>query len=684
MADSLEKLLNKAPEDTNKVILLGDLCWELGPIKPSRALDYGQQALDLSKKLAYKKGIIQSLSDIGASYKQLGNFKKSLEFYNECLKLKINNRDSISIIGTYQNIAVNHTLLGNFPQALSTYYDALSMARNSGLIPYQAVILNNIGTLYRKTGKYNEALSYYNEALVILEKIDNKIEMANVINNMASIYEAEFNDKDKALAYYEKSFKMFEALKNNAGMASCANNLGRIYLKMNDFRKAEQYFDYSLLLRQELKDKNGIIITMDALAELYFKKGNILKALEYQKEILSIAKQIGSKTITKDSYKHLSDYYFQMNDLPMAYQNLQLYLKMNDSIYNEENSKQMVQMQSLYETEKKEQQIELLNKDKALQNAEIKKQNTVRNYLSGIIFLALLLGAAIFKGYKHQQHNNRKLTSLNEEINLSKQEIEFQKAKLEEKNKDITDSINYAQQIQQAILPFEDRFKSNFKNDYFINFKPRDIVSGDFYWCTEKEGKVFLAVVDCTGHGVPGAFMSMVGSAALTNIVIEKGIVKADEILSQLNIDIRKALNQEQGINRDGMDMVLCVIDKEEKKVHFSGAMNPLYLIQKNELIEIKANKVPIGGAQTTEKTFTSHTISIETQTTLYLTTDGYSDQFGGEQGKKYKSSNFKKLLLSMQDKTMQEQSQLLNSSFENWKGDLEQLDDVCIIGVKI
>ncbi len=250
---------------------------------------------------------------------------------------------------------------------------------------------------------------------------------------------------------------------------------------------------------------------------------------------------------------------------------------------------------------------------------------------------------------------------------------------LEEKNKDITDSIKYAKRIQFAILPPDIPFK-----DTFILFKPKDIVSGDFFWLISHAGKEFIAAVDCTGHGVPGAFMSFIGYTSLNKIVIEKGIYQPAAILKHLNEEVASTLHQkEDDMVRDGMDIALVCYDPAKKELQYSGAYNPLWLIRKGELIETKANRFAIGRSISNESEFTNHVLKIQKDDTIYLFSDGYVDQFGGEEGKKFKIKNFRDLVLSMQSKTTQDQSEFLNSTIEKWKGNFEQIDDILVIGRK-
>jgi serine phosphatase RsbU (regulator of sigma subunit) len=254
---------------------------------------------------------------------------------------------------------------------------------------------------------------------------------------------------------------------------------------------------------------------------------------------------------------------------------------------------------------------------------------------------------------------------------------------IESKNKNILDSIRYAQRIQNAMLPTPEEIKAHFP-DNFILFKPKDIVSGDFYWFGEVHGKAIIAAVDCTGHGVPGAFMSMIGCEILNEIVNVWEITASHEILAQMHVGIKKALKQDETNNKDGMDLALCVVDKEAKQLQFSGAMNPLIYIQNQTLIEIKGDKMGVGGADIRERIFTPHVIDISNPTIFYLSSDGYEDQFGGENNTKFKRKNLKALLLSIHQQSMDAQQYILETTIEQWRGTQKQIDDILVIGVSL
>ncbi|MCK4699415.1 MAG: SpoIIE family protein phosphatase, partial [Bacteroidales bacterium] len=334
--------------------------------------------------------------------------------------------------------------------------------------------------------------------------------------------------------------------------------------------------------------------------------------------------------------------------------------------------------------------------------------------IATIILISLLLtrkkNILLAKQKVEIENKNTDLEKKNIEISTQRDEIEvqhkqlfIQKEKIQEINREITDSIEYAERIQLSALPDESILKKNVK-DHFIFFKPRDIVSGDFYWFAPVENHTVITIADCTGHGVPGAFMSMLGMSLLKEIVVKGFITHPAVILRKLRKEIVNALNQRgiSGEQRDGMDMALISLENKTNTIQFAGAYNPLYILRENRhttpkqfkdfsfmkgethtLYEIKGNKMPIAFYEKMDK-FTNHEIKLKKGDLLYMFSDGYADQFGGPKSKKFKYKPFKELILNIAGQPMKEQKKILDKTFEEWKGELEQIDDVCIVGLQI
>ena len=348
-------------------------------------------------------------------------------------------------------------------------------------------------------------------------------------------------------------------------------------------------------------------------------------------------------------------------------------------------------------------EIDLKQSTISQQESKITEQTTVlteqlraiekQKMLIWFFIIALLLvsglGYFIYRGYKIKRQANILLEAKNKQISEQRDEIQKQK-EIAESQRDqiayqkqhITDSIQYALRIQTALLPSLELFTD--KLDHFVLYKPRDIVSGDFYWVAEVDGKQIIIAADCTGHGVPGAFMSMLGVSFLNEIILNKGIIQPDLILNALRDEIMGALKQQEETSdvKDGMDMAICLLDYTSNTLQYAGANNPIWIFSKGELTEIKADKMPVSIHESMGP-FTNHWIDLKKGDTFYIHSDGFADQFGGPNQKKFLSKNFKNVLLEMQNKPMLDQGAQLDSIFEEWRKEVEQIDDVTVIGVR-
>ncbi len=769
----------------------------------NKAISYYQRALKISEELGTssdnalaksgRKGMSASYNNIGIVHGRQGNYAKAIEYFQKSLKIREELRDKTGISACYGNIGLVHSSQGNYASAIKYYQKSLKIYKELSESPDFAkatsgkegmsASYNNIGNIHRHQGNYASSIKYYQKSLKFDEELEDKRGMAYAFGNIGLVHEEQGNyasaikyyqkslnileelgDKQgmavcygniglvhtnqgnyaKAIEYYHKSLKIFKKLGYRIGMSGCYNNIGIVHKNQGNYKNAIMYYQKSLKIFEELGDKQGIAISLGNIASLNNEQENFHKAIEFAEKALKIAKEIGALPLEKDFLGHLSESYEGLNNTGKALEYYKLYTEAKDSLFNEEKNKQLTEMETRYQTEKKEQQIKLLNKDKKLQKTQLDKQKLIIWSGAGGLLLVLTLAFFIYRGYRQKQKANVLLAQQNAEINQQKEEITFQRDEIEKnrdeialKNKDITDSINYAVRIQQAILPTED-FTNEILGEHFILFKPKDIVSGDFYWAAKIKNWLIVAAVDCTGHGVPGAFMSMLGVSFLNEIVRKEEITQPNQVLNELREYVISSLQQSsdrddiprmpanhtQNLSgfgepdsvsnksskpsaqqdessdkvKDGMDMALIVIDTETNKLQFAGANNPLYLINPNrkewpkEVLpfgedlggaEIKADKMPIG-IHEEMKEFTNNELQLQKGDTLYIFSDGYPDQFGGEKGKKLKYKPFKKLFLNIQDKSMKEQKAVLDKTFEDWKGDLEQLDDVVVIGIRV
>jgi len=427
------------------------------------------------------------------------------------------------------------------------------------------------------------------------------------------------------------------------------------------------------------------------LSKAYLAINDFDKAKKYGLDALKIAKEANAKLRIMERSLLLSKVYQQSKNYDNALRYYQEYKAYADSVFNETQSKQIADMETKYDTEKKEQENKYLRLQD-VKNKALIHQSFLLNIVSGIgVVLLMVLAVVLYRSNLRKQRTNRVLLSQKQEIEIQTEEILAQRDMLEEQHKDIRDSINYARKIQTAILPLPEEISAAFP-EHFLFYQPRDIVSGDFYWFAEvkhsKHTKYVLSVSDCTGHGVPGAFMSMIGNDLLNDIVKDRRIIQPDIILNHLHEGVRRALHQETGENTDGMDISLCVIDPQEKTLSYAGANSPLVYVQEGEQTRIAPDKTSIGGDMSPgEDGFQAHTISYqEAPIMCYMYSDGYRDQFGGKKGKKFMRSRFLELVFYISQLSMQDQRRQVEETINDWmkQGGYEQMDDMLVMGFRL
>jgi len=552
---------------------------------------------------------------------------------------------------------------------------------------------------------------------------NNLIQYADALNKIAYTYwENEFYDE--AIQYFSQSLEVNKTSKNQNGIKALYYNIGLIFSDKEDYQQALNYFENGLQIARELNQKNGIYSGLMNKATALKNLGRNQEAIEHINKALQYAQEFNNLKLIRTCYGMLAENYEILGDSENTMKYFEQYASIDKHIKSEqikeieEKTKEEVQkaQNEKFETErtlsetsnklqetqqtlaaaeaiKKQQELELELKETELKQQEAELRNKQITLISGafILFIILVFSLLILKQFREKHKANKLLQTQNEQINQQKQEIEAQRDLAHKQKKDITDSIEYAKRIQSALLPPDNFIKRNLP-EHFILFKPRDIVSGDFYWMMNKDGKIIIAAADCTGHGVPGAFMSMLGTAFLNEIVtkiIENKHVyslQANEILNQLRNYIIDSLHQsgEKNQSKDGIDMALCIIDSEKQKIQYAGAHNPLYIIKDNKLEVIKADRMPVSIHRNAYKPFTNHEFDFKENDLIYMFSDGFYDQIGGPQGRKFMSKNFQHLLLDIHQKPMHVQHEILDKTFEEWQGEGSQLDDILVIGIKL
>ncbi|MCO6500302.1 MAG: tetratricopeptide repeat protein [Vicingus serpentipes] len=618
------------------------------------------KSLEIQKKIGDEKGVAVSLNNIGFIYYKQGDILNGLDYFIQSLKIR-------EKIGDKEGVAQG---------------------------------LNNIGDIYYTQGDVEKALDYHQKSLEIWKEIKDKRGEATSLNNIGTIYSDQLTEllnakadsldilkkRELALQYYNRSLMIRESIEDKRGIAVSLINIGAVYEGMStisSLNKALVNYQSSLLINEEIGNKYGVSQSLDRISRVMILQGKINLARDYATRALKIAQEIGYPKNIYNSAKKMSEIAKMEAEKSTsisnkaklwreAYEMHELFVQMKDSINNEKTEKAAIRTQAKYEYEKKK-AINDANYEKkiAIKKKENEKQKILIITSIVVLLLVLLLLFSVFSRLKITKKQ--------------KIEIKYAHDKLEEKNHEITESITYAERIQRAILPPEKELLDSLK-DCFVFYRPKDIVAGDFYWLQRIGDTVLYATADCTGHGVPGAMVSVVCYNALNRAVREYNLLDPGLILdktTEIVIETFERSGEDKYI-RDGMDIALCALNIKTRKLQFAGANNPLYLVRGEELQEVKGDKQPPIGSYAKRTPFTNHLVEIKKGDVIYTFSDGYADQFGGPKGKKFMYKQFKELLLSINKEPMSKQHQVVESKFDEWKGELFQIDDVCVIGVRI
>jgi serine phosphatase RsbU (regulator of sigma subunit) len=617
----------------------------------SNALAQYKKELLLREAVGEKRSIAKCLNKIGEMYNSQDNLDASLEFYYKALNLIDETNYKDEVLTVYNNIGIAYDRQKNHSKSLEYYTKVLSLSKSIGDKNTMGICYSNIGTLYAEEGKNKLALDYFYKFLKIAEESDNKKNIAIAYLNISNVYDVEGN-YTKSFEMQFEAIKVFEELGNQAELALIKANIGSSYLslakttsnkseKVKSLGESEKYFKESLLLYKKIGQIESIGQVYYDLSELAKLKGNFENSL---------------------------------NDYKM-------YIQYRDSLMKLKNDEKSIRAEMNYEFNQKENLSKLaLERNQAVASEESERQKKILYlFIVAFIFTAIL---AIFI-----LRSNRNKQKANRIIILQKQEVERQKNLVEEKQEQILSSIGYAKRIQDSVLISESIITANIP-DLFITYIPKDIVSGDFYWYSRQGDESFIVVADCTGHGVPGAFLSMVGSTLLNEIINHKQLFDPALIIKELANGLSDTLisKEKDEFNQDGMDISICKVNHQTKKLYFAGANQSIFIVDNKSTNEIKAQISSINGifALNKNEKITNFEWDLKPDTMVYMSTDGYVDQIGEITNKKFLTSRYEKLLKEINGLPIEKQNQLLEENFDEWMGDSKQIDDVLVIGFKI
>lgn len=655
-----------------------------GHNQPKKAIGLYHEAMLVSDKIKNKVIISSCLGNIGSTYWSIGYLDSAAYYIEKSLPIYKELNNETGIMNSYYMLSQINDDNGNFPDAIKNLHKALVYAQKTGNKRMEGNIYNSIGIVYSHQDQNKKAYQYFDKAKVIAKEVGDQVLFMNSLTNTAILLFEE-NKFKEAIKIYEDAFLIAEKIEDTVLIAKNHGNIGNVYEKMGDLKKALYHYKIGEELSLITENKVSIAKNKGNIGSVYLKLGQYAKAEPYFKEALQLGEETDNIEIMMDYSMHLSQLYELTNKHKLSLFYYKQHITLRDSMLKVEDIKSTMQQELQFEYSKKAtadsvaqlKEKEIANTRIAQQQAELKAKRNIQYALFGGLALVIVFSIFMYNRFKVTKKQNLI-------IEEQKREVHLQKDIIEEKHKEITDSINYAERIQRSFLASK-TFLDNNLNDYFVLFEPKEAVSGDFYWAsTLNNGNFIIACADSTGHGVPGAIMSILNISALEKSI--EHLNQPDEILNHTRkviIDRLKNDGSEEG-GKDGMDVSLLVLNKERNKLIYSAANNPIWILRNGQIIELSPDKMPVGKHDHDSVPFKKHEIDIIKGDIIYSLTDGMPDQFGGQKGKKYKYNHLKSFLVSIVHLEMNEQRKSILNEFYTWKGDLEQTDDVTIVGIKI
>ena len=675
--DSLWGVWNDTTQaDTNRLKSIYLVIWKRYMFsQPDSAFYYAGLEYELAESTGNKLWQANALNLKGITFYLKGNYEEALSYYRKSLK----NYEEIKYLKgmspLYNNIGVIYKFWGNYKDALMYYQKSLKiyeeMSDKNGIV----LSYNNIGAIYLALLNYKEALVYFQNSLNISKEIGDKSGMALSYNNIGTTYQ----DKGRfkvAMNYHQKSVKLREEIGDKNGMALSYNNIGENYMNIGNYDQALSSLNKSLKISEDLGDKKGLADSYIRIGTVYKKQADHALALSFGEKALIIAGQVGEVIQIENIRNFLYKVYKKMGQSAKALEMHELYIEMRDSIKNDENTKALAQQQYKYEYEKKATADSVRNAELArvkqskiiAQEAELNKKRVLS--AGQYVGLFIVLVFIIFVFNRSNQSKKRKKV-------------------IESQTGQILESINYAKKIQDALLPAADDMKSSVGNLY-IHYKSKGLVSGDFYWYKEFKSHTVIACVDCIGQKMMGGLMSTMGMLLLDKVV-KNSSLNSSEILTNLSDEIIRVLQQEKGGSiKEGVGISVCLIDRKNKSMEYSGARNGIIVVSDGKAKRYRADIFPVGGDYTRDgvpvnRNFGSHNISLGVNDWVYMYTDGFIEQLGGDKGKYMGYERFEDQLVQLSGHESEStKNEFLSAELDKWRGTHEQHDDILVMGFQL
>jgi serine phosphatase RsbU (regulator of sigma subunit) len=655
-ADSMLYLLHHGifKEDTNKLNLLLNI--SSYSVDTDTILKYSEQAIELSEKLNVSPA--QPMVLKGAGYLNSGKLVSALECF-----LKAAN-----------------------------YYQ--EQHHSIGL----AIVYLYISEAYNQQENHDNAKYYLKNAIEIFKKENDSTDLAPALHNLGYVNYS-MGQYDSALILYEQTSKIYQKLSMLKEYGCCQGNMGLVYSRQSEFEKSEDFLLRAIEILTKQGDDYAVTQFMIEYAGILQHKGEIKKAIACVTECFDNAAKNNIVEFERDAAYRLAQLYQVSGKYDSAYYFQSLYISTNDSIMSHKSFKdiqKMADMRTEFEVAKKQAEVNVLEKNKVIQYIVIISLGLILLLAMGLVMLyynslkrSRKFTSALDERRILLEHQGKELKEQNDKITMANEELKQLYQITNSQKDEIISSILYAKSIQSALMP-QEAYVTELLNENFILYKPKEIVSGDFYWIKQVNSFIILAAADCTGHGVPAAFMSMLGISLLNEIVQRREITQANQVLNELRIQIKHSLRQtgKKEESRDGIDIAVCAIDTKSNIMQYSGAHNPLFLIRNNNqeagLAEYKADPMTVGVNFSGDKSFSNHEIQLKTGDIFYIFSDGFTDQNGGIHNQKFTSEKFKELLFGIHDQPMYEQKEILEQTLKDWMGNQPQRDDILIFGARI
>lgn len=712
--DSLQSVLDKATSDTAKVRIMCAISVHCKRKDVKKAFETAQKAFELAQKTKVDKALAQATRTLAGNYENKGDVLKTVQYYKEAIGLYEKLGDEKQLNEVYNELGIAYFNQYIFDKALEYFAKAMQYAQKMEDKEFESRLTNNLGALYARDEDFKKSEEMYLKAYKLNKTLNKKLLMMSNLNNLGNIYKS-MKRFDESLKCFEDLLKMGGDLKDSSRIYIAYGNMSLVYHVMKQYDKALEYANKTLQHHLKIGDAKGVATDYSEVASLYLDKDNLAKAEEYALKSMDLLLKTKNYRSLINAYSLLARIYEGKEEVKTSLSYYKKYMFLKDSLDDTDKAKRLVQMRTIYETESKEAENQKLRQKNDLHVAQKSTFYAIGIAISFALLGVIAVAIILYRNNAHKHRLNQELTMQKAELAEQKEEIQVQNEELrqqqeeitaqrdyiakqnleltgrneliEAKNQIIESSIQVALQIQNAMLPYPTRMQATL-GEYFVLNKPKDIVSGDYYWLHKQEDTIILAVIDCVGHGVPGALMSMIAHALLDKVVVLQEHQQPADILKYLDEEVKYALQTNTDNSQGGMDAAIVVwtpTTEGEVQVTFGGAKRPLFVKRPNsqEIEEIGSTRRSIGGEINASLPFIQQTLTLEKDSIMYLFSDGITDQNDIKRNR-IGGNRLKEILLQNAHLPMNEQKANLERAVQTYMEGTIQRDDIVLVGVRL